>query len=139
MISLNGCLEKAATKSLLCFILFQFQSQLGNDPKNLEWLKTINARCLAPDLTIFIDTSLSICEKRRAKNRWYQDLYEKPHILSQVIKNYKYAIENIKPEMPIETIDGNPSEKVVFNEILSLIKQKFPHMFPGDLPLFPLK
>lgn len=120
------------------YFLSSYAYQMGNDPKNLDWLKTINSRCIAPDLTIFLNTSLSVCEKRRSKNRWYQDLYEKPDILSKVSQNYEYALKDLKKEMPVVVIDGTASEKVVFNEVLSIIKKEFPKMFPGDLPLFPL-
>lgn len=119
------------------YYLSSYAYQMGNDRQNLEWLKVINSRCIHPDLTIFLDTSLPICDRRRSKNRWYQDLYEKPHILAQVAKNYQCAIEQEKKDnIAIEVIDGNPPEKVVFGEILATIKRTFPEMFPDDLPLF---
>ena len=117
--------------------LSSYAYQMGNDTKNLSWLQTINSKCLQPDLIIHLDTSLSVCEKRRSKNRWYRDLYEKPEILEIVRKNYDYAINDMRQQgVNIVTIDGNPPEKVVFGDILSVIKSHFPEMFPGDLPLF---
>lgn len=124
---------------VLCdrYYLSSFAYQMGEDPANLQWLRAINSRCLRPDLTIFVDTSLAICEKRRAQNRWYQDLYEKVDILTQVRKNYQYAIDELRKEgQSIEVIDGNPPEKVVHGEIVATVKRVFPEMFPGDLPLF---
>ena len=111
--------------------------QMNKKRTNFDWLQTINQQCLIPDLTIFLKTSLAVCTKRRNKNRWYQELYEKTEILEQVSENYEYIFELLKSTTSIETIDGTPSETVVFNEILDTIKNKFPEMFPGNLPLFP--
>ena len=88
--------------------------QMGNNKKSLKWLETINSKCIIPDLTIFLNTSLTVCEKRRTTNRWYQELYEKPEILKQVAQNYEYVMEQLDSKMDIKTIDGTPSEKVVF-------------------------
>jgi dTMP kinase len=119
------------------YYLSSYAYQMGEDPKNLEWLTTINSRCIQPDITFFLKTSLSISEKRRARDRWYQELYEKPQILGQVEKNYDFVIEKIKQNhTPIEIVDGNSSEKVVFGQIVSAFKKNFPEMFPKDVPLF---
>lgn len=113
--------------------------QMNAERSNFEWLQTINEQCIVPDLTIFLNTSLSVCAKRRNSNRWYQDLYEKTEILERVAQNYEYVFDSLKEKCRIEIIDGTPSEKVVFNEILTAIHNNFPEMFPGDLPLFPLQ
>ena len=118
------------------YYLSSYAYQMGNDCSNLEWLRTINSRCVTPDLTLFLRTSHAVCEKRMAKNRWYQELYEKPEILHQVAKNYETAITALRQEMAIEVIDGNADEETVFGQVLLTIKRSFPEMFPWDLPLF---
>lgn len=117
------------------YYLSSYAYQMGKDAKNYKWLKTINARCIPPDLIIYLNTSLTVCNKRRSTNRWYQELYEKPEILEQVSRNYEYAIDHLKKEVPIEIVDGTPSEKVVFSEIVSILQRHFPEMFPNELPL----
>jgi dTMP kinase len=121
------------------YYLSSYAYQLGRDRAGLEWLRTINAHCLSPDLTIFLNTSVAVCDKRRQqRNRWNQELFEKSEILQRVAENYQYAISALRQEnIPIEVIDGNPAEKVVFAEVVNAIQHRFPEMFPGDLPLFP--
>ncbi|NUM33463.1 MAG: dTMP kinase [Candidatus Brocadiae bacterium] len=106
--------------------------QMGKDSKNLKWLQTINSRCIQPDLTIYLNTSLAVCNKRRFTNRWYQDLYEKPEILEQVARNYEHVVQRMKKTMPVEIVDGTPNEKVVFENIIQIIQQRFPEMFPNS-------
>lgn len=136
--SINPKLEEGVVVICDRYYLSSYAYQMGKDRKNLAWLREINSKCQSPDLTIFLHASPAVCEKRRRKNRWHEELYEQNDFLRQVARNYDYVIDELlKENVPIVRIDGNPPEKVVFGEVLSTVKSYFPEMFPGDLPLFP--
>jgi dTMP kinase len=113
------------------YCLSSYAYQMGKDRQNLGWLRSINAQAITPDLILFLDTSVSVCEERRKiRNPWHQDLYERSDFLSQVAANYHYVIEVLKNESyPIAMIDGNPPSESVFSTVLDTVKHFFPEMF----------
>ncbi len=115
------------------YYLSSYAYQMGQDYKNLEWLKIINSKCIPPDLIIYLNTNTALCEKRRIKRGTNQELYEKTELLRLVARNYDYAIAQLRNEIAIEIVDGSPSEEIVFAQILKVIRQHFPEMLPYEL------
>lgn len=114
------------------YTLSSFAYQMGRDRASLDWLRAINGRSLQPDLTIFLHSEVAVCDGRRQlRNRWSQELFEKNEILQQVSANYLYAIEVLRrDQVPIEIIDGNKPENLVFDDVLQVLRRKFPE-FPA--------
>ncbi len=125
-------LEEGVTVICERYYLSSFAYQMGKESKNLEWLQSINSKCLTPDLIIFLNTPLEVCEKRRSK-RWSQELYEKSEILRQVSANYQHVITQLQNSIPIEILDGSPLESVVFSQILNSLHKRFPNFFDASI------
>jgi dTMP kinase len=99
------------------YVLSSYAYNMGMDQKNFDWVRTINSKAIFPDLTLFLYTSVGICEERMRKDRWHTELYESPEILSAVEKNYSRAIKHMGSFhpglMPIDFLAGNePLEDV---------------------------
>lgn len=66
--------------SVICdrYYLSSFAYQLSDDKSNFGWLKSVNDKCIKPDLHIYIETSVTTCLKRISSSilRWKKQLYE---------------------------------------------------------------
>ncbi len=89
---------------------------------DMDWLAEVNARFLAPDLTIYLDVPPQVCARRIAANGKSIELFEKVDILRKVAHNYQKAIAAAKERMEIAVIDGNRDKEAVFEDILSKLK-----------------
>ncbi len=75
---------------------------------DLEWLRTINAPFLRPDLILYLDVPVEVCAKRITGDRARPERYEKTEQLALVQQRFRVAIEMLRKEgQVIEVIDGN--------------------------------
>lgn len=112
------------------YYLSSYAYQTLDDRNNLAWLRSINARALRPSLTVFVNTSLAVAEKRRqARDPYHQDIFEKSELLAKVAANYQYAMEILKNEEQLEVVDGNLSENAVAGEVLRVVQRTLPELF----------
>ncbi len=90
----------------------------GAVDSDMKWLAQVNARFLAPDLTIYLDVPPSVCARRIAANGKSMELFEKIDILEKVAHNYQMALRMFENNMRIIVVDGNKSPEDVFGEIV---------------------
>ncbi len=84
-----------------------------------DWVRAINQRSVAPDVTFFIDVTPEICRQRIASRGNYVELYETEERLNTVYANYLQLIEEArKAGERIITIDGRLPIGVVAATIL---------------------
>ncbi|NLS45279.1 MAG: dTMP kinase [Firmicutes bacterium] len=90
---------------------------------DIKWLEAINAKCITPDLTIFIQVPPLIAERRRNKSRWHVELYEETAKLEQVAENYLRIIEMLRKRgQNIVIIDGNRPPREVERDIKAAVR-----------------
>jgi dTMP kinase len=80
-----------------------------------QWIWTMHAQCLQPDVTIFIDVPVEVCLERIAAGRGkHVDLFETRETLVQTRESYLRAIDRLsRQEEVIEIVDGDaPSDRV---------------------------
>jgi len=95
---------------------YAFQSLEIDD---VDWLKYINKKSIAPDLTFIIDTPPLICVRRILKQRFHIELYEEVDKLEKIRAAY---YELAKRERNTFIVDGNRPIKSVNTEIIKKVK-----------------
>ncbi len=91
---------------------------------DLQSLRVINARCPAPDLTVFLDVPVEICKKRIERERWHTDLYEEAEKLQMVREKFFDTIERLSLEGErIEIVNGNDSPQAVHRSVLGAVRK----------------
>jgi dTMP kinase len=87
-----------------------------------EWVRGLNSRTIAPDLTFFIDVPPDISQQRIAARGGYVELYETDERLRPIYANYLSLVEDAKANGErVITIDGKLGIGVVSNEILQKV------------------
>jgi dTMP kinase len=89
----------------------------GSDGLDVEWLHAINARALAPDLTIFIDTDPDVCMERILARGGSPERFEGLGRLKATLRQYRVAIEDGRFIGTLLEVDGNASREAVFAQI----------------------
>lgn len=85
----------------------------------LDWVRTLNSRSLAPDLTIFIDVPLEVSRQRIISRGGHVELYETEERLRPIYANYLALIERAQLEgEKIVVVDGTPPPDTVAAGIL---------------------
>lgn len=96
-----------------------------------EWLLSINRFALTPDLTIFLDTDVTIARTRFRSTRWSSDIYEGIAEQKQVRENYHDLMNaRIGALGPIVRIDSSGARDRVRRAICAIVDQ---FMETGDL------
>jgi dTMP kinase len=84
-----------------------------------EWVRAINKRSIAPDVTFFIDVPPAVSQARIKKRGNYVELYETDERLRPIYANYLQLVEQARAEGEnIITIDGKLSVDEVAAAIL---------------------
>lgn len=87
-----------------------------------EWVRTLNSRSIAPDLTFFIDVPPEVSQQRIASRGGYVELYEREERLRPIYANYLSLVEDARANgEKVITIDGRVAIGVVSNEILQRV------------------
>jgi len=94
---------------------------------DIEWLQKINAHCLRPDLTIFLNVDSAICYKRMQRRRWHIELFEEQAKLEEVRQNYLRVIQHLMWQGEnIVIIDGNQPVNVIHQQIFHEVEKTSP-------------
>lgn len=97
----------------------------GLEVDDLEWLQTINSKCMKPDLTIFLDVSVDEAINRINQDRIITELYEKESKLEEIKKNYDNAIDFLKTtDEDIRIVNGERKEEEVNEDVMEHIYHK---------------
>lgn len=86
----------------------------------LEFLKKINEKFRAPDLTFIIDTKPEECLRRIAASRAHEELFEEKEKFEQVRQNY-LSLKDMWPN--VHVIDGNRSKEEVFADVKKIVEK----------------
>lgn len=104
-----------------------YQASQGVD---LNWLEDINAKAEVPDVTVFVDTSASVClERIKARGQNEDDLFHNAARLGQVKSAYQKVLGHSKFIGELVTADGNSEIPDVFRQITSGLFEKYPSLF----------
>ncbi|HEX8230209.1 MAG TPA: dTMP kinase [Chloroflexia bacterium] len=84
-----------------------------------EWVRELNSRSIAPDLTFFIDVPPEVSQSRIHTRGGHIELYETDERLRPIYGNYLRLIDEAKQAgEQIVVIDGTPTPDVVAAAIL---------------------
>jgi dTMP kinase len=84
-----------------------------------EWVRALNSRSVAPDLTFFIDVPPDVSQSRIKARGGHIELYESEERLSPVYANYLALIDDARKNGErIITIDGSLAKDAVAAAIL---------------------
>jgi dTMP kinase len=90
-----------------------------------EWVRALNNRSIAPDVTFFIDVPPEVSQSRIEKRGNYVELYETDERLRPVYANYLRLIEQARSEGEnIITVDGKLSVEEVAASILQHVLER---------------
>lgn len=102
------------------YYLSSLAYQTLGDGLAIEWVRQLNARCMRPDLTIFVDTAPDECLRRIHAQGRHLELYEELNKLEKVRQNYLRIVdilsregENIRVvdgEQPVDEVAGHIAE-----------------------------
>ena len=95
-----------------------YQSTQG---MNLNKLIEMHHSFYAPDLTIFLEVPVDIALKRRLNESGNPEYFERLDFQTRLIDSYKAAIEEVREQQKIVTINGNEPIEKVAKEIESLV------------------
>lgn len=94
-----------------------------------EWVRALNSRSIAPDLTIFIKVPPEVSQSRIASRGGHVELYEHEDRLRLIYANYLSLIEELSQSgEQIVTIDGTGPVGVVSELILDAVLRTAGHM-----------
>jgi dTMP kinase len=84
-----------------------------------EWIWDMHARCIRPDLTLFVDVPVAVCLERIAKGRGERfDLFENQGALTRARESYLGSIERLRElGETIAVVDGDASPDEVHARI----------------------
>ena len=109
------------------YYLSSYAYQLLEDDEDgidLPWLQRIHAKCVQPDLTIFLDVPISECFKRMAVNRGFHfEFFEREEEMEMVRDNYRTAIGELKRRENIQVVSGTGTPRQVEARIRVRVKR----------------
>jgi dTMP kinase len=92
------------------------------DGVEADWLRTINDRARAPDLTIYLDVPPAVCVERLAEDERGADRFEREETLELVEAAYREAIAAEREAgNEVRIVDGTRSEDEVAAEVVEAI------------------
>lgn len=94
---------------------FVYQGDVdGEERFDIEWVRTLNARALRPDVTFFLDVPVGVAIERLG-DRGHRDIYETREKLERLVLRYHQVVEKLRVEGErIITIDGTQPVESVF-------------------------
>jgi len=88
----------------------------GSAGLSLEWIKTINARALQPDFSLFLDVSPDRVLERLQRKKSVMETLETQQKVREIYIKYVHNSELIR-------IDGDKPREVVANELYAKVKE----------------
>jgi len=113
---------------VLCdrYYLSSYAYQLRDLPNRIEWLESLNAEAVRPDLTLLVDAPAEVCMERILASRWTTELFEETERLRAVRENYlALAQQRMSKQEKIDIIDGNRLPETVHTDICERVRPLF--------------
>jgi dTMP kinase len=96
-------------------------SETGDASEAIAWITTLNKHARRPDLTIVLDVSGAIAEKRRRHRSSASELYETRELQARLAGIYKHA-ERLVPNDKLVHIDGERSPEQVAADVVQAVR-----------------
>ncbi len=93
----------------------------GSLDVDMQFLKEINSKFPAPDITFILDVLPKICLQRITKSRFHAELFEEEEKLNKIRKAY-LSLKNYFPNTFL--IDGNRSIEEVHKDIIKIVEKQ---------------
>jgi dTMP kinase len=91
----------------------------------MDWVATLNARALEPDLTLFVSVSLKEAARRRKARGGDAELFDAPSVQRKTARQYEKAIAVLrKQKQTIVEIDGDLKVAQVTALCLSALEKR---------------
>jgi dTMP kinase len=90
------------------------------------WIRTLNLRARAPDLTVLLDLDAEIAARRRAAAGRPDELFDELDTQRRVARGYREVVGELAPRERIEVLDGAASEDEVATGVLALALTALP-------------
>lgn len=116
-------LERGAIVVSDRYVLSSLVYQSATDPSgsaSLEWLRAINSRARAPDLTIVLDVSASEAEARRRERGGPEEIFEQRSLQERLAALYAQA-ESLVPGAPVAHVSAAGSKEEVQAAVLETV------------------
>ncbi len=106
---------------------FAYQPLSLRTEQEIEWFRHLHTPCPVPDMTLFLDVSVSVCLERIALNRGFHfELFEKVETLRRVYDQYLQAIQQFRQEgHNIQMVQGEKEPGQVAKAIRERLKEAF--------------
>lgn len=87
------------------------------------WIRELNRRARAPDLTIFLEVTPEVAAERRSHRDDTTDIYDALETQRRVAAGYRAAIELLSDTENIRVIDGERSVQQLADDIEALARE----------------
>jgi dTMP kinase len=89
-----------------------YQSVASEAPDAAQWIRTLNAKALRPDVTIVLDVPGEVASKRRAERSGVREIFDDREFQDRLADFYR-SLPTLMPEERIVVVDGaRPIEEV---------------------------
>jgi len=97
-----------------------YQSATAPDPSTADWIATLNAQALRPDLTVVVDVTADCAAARRASRSGHREIYEVDSLQRRLVELYSRA-ERLVPERLVH-VDGMVAAEAVLASVLGQVR-----------------
>ena len=88
---------------------------------DIDFLKTINSKFKAPDITFIIDTPPEVCFERLKRSRFHLELFEDMQKTQKIRENY-LSLKDFFPNVYV--INGNRNQEEIAEEVQKIVISK---------------
>jgi dTMP kinase len=82
------------------------------------WIRTLNLRARAPELTVLLDVDPAVAAQRRAADGRPDELYDELETQTRVAQGYREVVRELGERERLEVVDGGASEDEVAAAVL---------------------
>ena len=100
---------------------FTYQSLQGD----LEWIRELNSRARAPDVTYILNLPAELAARRRRDQRTSEEIYEKDETQQKLEEAYRRLPSWMQDEL-IVTVDGSQEIQAVHRAITDDLEKRLP-------------
>lgn len=100
---------------------FTYQSLQGD----LDWIRELNSRARAPDVTYILDLPAELAAERRREQRTTEELYERDSTQKKLEEAYRRLPDWMQDELII-LVDGSHDVRTVHGEITADLQKLYP-------------
>lgn len=95
----------------------------GSPPGAVDWIRKLNSRVPRPDLTIVLDVSAEVAERRRRDRAHADELFEVPDLQRRLAEIYR-AAQDLVPDDPLVHLDGEAPLEQVAEAVLEAFRSR---------------